>query len=457
MNLPQDFKERMKLQLGESYGDFLACYENDRVCGLRYNPLKIEKEQLVQALLKHGIPLEEVEWAGEGFYYPADAQPGRLPLHEAGAYYIQEPSAMITAELLEPKPGEKILDLCAAPGGKSTQIAGRMQGRGLLVSNETVAARAKTLSRNIERMGIVNAVVLNETPKHLAACFPAYFDRIVTDAPCSGEGMFRKTPAACGEWSLQQVAACANRQREILAQAVQMLRPGGVLVYSTCTFSTEENEKMMEWLVHEYPQFTLERSEHIWPHRQRGEGHYAARLRKAESVSAKDAKRILAEEAFVPDGREKSISKNANKKGTPFKEFLEFCQDTLSPELAEWMEGQVQAQAVHVFADQLCLMPCEPGILDRLKVERAGLQLGHSKKNRFEPSHALAMALHPEDVKRAVELKEPERYLRGDTAVCSGLAGWTLAIVEGCSAGWGKAVQGVLKNHYPKGLRRGNI
>lgn len=185
MDLPQDFIERIKIQLGESYHDFLAEYEKERTYGLRCNPLKTDMEQLRSVLLENRIVPEKVPWADEGFYYPADTHPGKLPFHEAGAYYIQEPSAMIAVQLLEPKPGEKILDLCAAPGGKSTQIAGRMQGEGVLVANEVIAQRAKILSRNIERMGVRNAIVCNETPQRLAQRFPLYFDRIVVDAPCS--------------------------------------------------------------------------------------------------------------------------------------------------------------------------------------------------------------------------------------------------------------------------------
>ena len=203
MELPQDFTERMKGQLNDGYADFLAEYAKERVYGLRCNPLKIDKEKLQSALFKAQIILDKVPWAEEGFYYSADAHPGKLPLHEAGAYYIQEPSAMIAARLLDPKPGENILDLCAAPGGKSTQIAGRMQGKGLLVSNEMIPQRAKTLSRNIERMGVRNAVVCNETPQHLAERFPLFFDKIMVDAPCSGEGMFRKiySPDRSGVWN----------------------------------------------------------------------------------------------------------------------------------------------------------------------------------------------------------------------------------------------------------------
>ncbi len=468
MELPQDFKERMKSQLGESYGDFLACFEKERVYGLRYNPLKIEKEKLASLLAAYHISLEPVGWAQEGFYYPSDAQPGKLPLHEAGAYYIQEPSAMRVVELLDPRPGEKVLDLCAAPGGKSTQIAGRLRGRGLLVSNEIVPERAKILSRNMERIGAVNAVVLNETPERLAERFPAFFDRIAVDAPCSGEGMFRKDIEARGEWSSAQVEICAKRQRDILSQAVKMLRPGGILVYSTCTFAPMENEDMINWLLKEYPQFTLEQSEQIWPHLQRGEGHFAARLcmdadRSAayERISGIDT----TAQSYTDAGRSVSKSRigrskeRIDKKKYSTREMQqaveEFCRETLSQERYEQIEAQMKAGSLELFGDQLYLKPAGISSLDGLKVQRAGLQMGCCKKNRFEPSHAMAMALHPKEARQVLELEEPERYLRGETVSCpSYQKGWVLVTVSGCSLGWGKAVQGTLKNHYPKGLRR---
>lgn len=490
MEFPLDFMERMEQQLGDAYGDFLACYGKERVYGLRYNPLKIEKERLQALLLRHQIALEAVEWAAEGFYYPADAQPGKLPLHEAGAYYIQEPSAMVAVELLDPKPGERILDLCAAPGGKSTQIAGRMRGAGLLVSNETVPSRAKILSRNMERLGVVNAVVLNETPGRLAGRFAAFFDRVLVDAPCSGEGMFRKDPDACGEWSLKQTDACAARQRDILSQAEGMLKPGGILVYSTCTFAPRENEEMAEWFVREYPQFAVEHSGQIWPHLQRGEGHYAVRFRKdgagmperigMPKESPEISERIMGmlPESKGMQGRDtvsagKTDSRMAGKrkrthagkpasanmgKGNgmqqPGKELADFCKEALTEEAAGRILGQAQKGRLAAFGDQLYLLPEVLISLDGLKTERAGLHLGCCKKNRFEPSHALAMALHPWEARQTAELEEPGQYFRGEAVSCSGQKGWTLVTVEGCSAGWGKASQGILKNHYPKGLRK---
>lgn len=445
--LPCEFKERMKVQLGSSYEAFLASYNQSRTHGLRYNPLKIEKHRLVSLLQEHQIVLEPVSWAEEGFYYHSDAKPGRLALHEAGAYYIQEPSAMAAAELLEPQPGEKILDLCAAPGGKSTQIAGRMKGEGVLVSNEIIPSRAKILSQNLERMGISNALVLNETPQRLAQGFAGYFDRVIVDAPCSGEGMFRKDSAACGEWSMRQVEACAKRQREILACAVEMVRDGGVLVYSTCTFAPQENEENTAWLALQYPEFTLEKSMQIWPHLQRGEGHFAAKFSKSGAPKQAYSKQ-----------KSKAKAKKTGRLKEAYGMLLELFSGLLTKEAAALFEKQISMERLALFGECLYLIPdmIPDGItgLDGWKVACAGLQLGRMQKCRMEPAHALAMALWPGQVKQTLELEEPERYLRGEAACCSGLRGWTLATVHGCPLGWGKAVNGVLKNHYPKGLRK---
>ena len=462
MELPQDFKERIRRQLGsEEYGAFIASYEKERTYGLRYNPLKIDKNRFLSVFENMHIRLEPVSWAREGFYYQAQDAPGRLALHEAGAYYIQEPSAMSVVELLDPAPGEMILDLCGAPGGKSTQIAGRMKGRGVLVSNEIIASRAKTLSRNIERMGVCNALVLNETPQRLAERFPLFFDRIVVDAPCSGEGMFRKDPKARGEWSLQQVQVCAARQRDILACAVSMLKPGGILVYSTCTFAPLENEENAGWLTGKYPELSLEQSMHIWPHRQKGEGHYAARFRKEGQTAAAPEPVYHNLQWTEKNGgknrsRHKRPGQSAGRTGSPdcHKLLLEFLQEALQPELAELCVKHLTPDRIVSFADVLYLPA--PGTPDPagLKTERAGLQLGCCRKNRFEPSHALAMALHPEQVRRSLEPEDPYQYLQGLTINCSCPAGWTLVTIQGCPAGWGKVSGGILKNHYPRGLRR---
>ena len=300
--LPKSFSERMSRLLGDEYAAFLASYERPRSVGLRMNPRK--------AALPPEYCTERVPWAENGYYYPPEERPGLSPLHDAGAYYLQEPSAMAPAALLDAQPGELVLDLCAAPGGKSTQIAAAMQGRGLLVCNEIHPKRARVLASNIERMGVSNALVLNEHPARLR--FPRCFDRILVDAPCSGEGMFRKEEAAVTDWSEETVAMCAARQTEILATAAQMLRPGGRLVYSTCTFSPEENEGVISRFLKEHPDFSVarvdapwfapgrpdwiaepaegvERTFRLWPHKLRGEGHFAAVL---ENNAAGDAEHL---------------------------------------------------------------------------------------------------------------------------------------------------------------------
>lgn len=249
--LPEKFLARMQQQLGDEYDEYLRSLQRPRAVALRFNPLK----GAIPALPFVGEP---VPWEPMGYYYDPDSRPGLHPYHEAGVYYLQEASAMASAALLEPQPGEIILDLCAAPGGKSTQIAGRMQGQGLLVSNEIHPKRAKILSRNIERLGIGNAVVTGEAPAALADRFPGFFHRIMVDAPCSGEGMFRKEEAAITDWSEENVEMCARRQAEILDCAAAMLRPGGRLVYSTCTFAPQEDEETVEAFLARHPEFEAE-------------------------------------------------------------------------------------------------------------------------------------------------------------------------------------------------------
>ena len=299
--LPQLFLDRMKQMLEEEYPAFLNSYEDARYQALRINPSKTDTDRFTEETSFH---LQPVPWEANGFYYEKEDQPGKHPYHEAGVYYIQEPSAMAPAAYLDAQPGEKVLDLCAAPGGKSTQIAAAMQGKGLLVSNEIHPARAKILSENMERMGVKNVMVTNESPQTLAGMFMEYFDRIMVDAPCSGEGMFRKNEQACEEWSPENVQVCAARQQEILACAASMLRPGGRMVYSTCTFAPEENEGTISRFLEQHPQFHIVPvkkypgmadgvaawTKHpaaeigdtirLFPHHLHGEGHFVAVLEK---------------------------------------------------------------------------------------------------------------------------------------------------------------------------------
>ena len=250
--IPNLFKQRMQQMLDEEYPAFEESLRQEPYQALRINTLKADPADFLK---KELFLLRPVPWADNGFYYAPGDVPGKHPYHAAGVYYIQEPSAMAPAEYLQAKPGEKVLDLCGAPGGKSTQIAADMQGEGILVCNEIHPARAKILSENVERMGICNAVVANESPQRLAEAFPEYFDKILVDAPCSGEGMFRKNEDACREWSLENVALCAKRQDGILACAARMLAFGGRIVYSTCTFAPEENEGTVSRFLRDHPEF----------------------------------------------------------------------------------------------------------------------------------------------------------------------------------------------------------
>ena len=449
--LPDVFKEKMKGLLGEEYGSFIESYERDRVQGLRLNPLKISPEEFLKI---SPFSLEKIPWTGEGYYYRQEDRPGKHPFHEAGLYYIQEPSAMAVTEVLDPRPGEKILDLCAAPGGKTTHIAGRMKGRGFLLSNEIHLARARILSQNVERFGIGNAVVSNEDSGSLAKRFPEFFDGIAVDAPCSGEGMFRKDETAGTEWSLRHVEECAARQEEILSNAARMLKPGGRLVYSTCTFSPEENEQTVENFLLSHPDFSVQEAEkkpefspgkpewsrtglddlkktfRIWPHKTEGEGHYLAVLKKAESC-LKEKK--LPSPVYM---RDKSVQKE-------LEIFLN--------ELLKEPEQLLCRKEYILFGEQLYLIPPEMPDFKGMKILRPGLHLGTVKKNRFEVRQwAELPADGPEIVK----------YLKGETilkelalASCLDKKGWILVTVNGFSAGFAKLTGDILKNHYPKGLR----
>lgn len=450
MNLPIPFLEKMKALLQDEYEIFLQSYEEEKSNGLRLNTLKISKEQFTQL---SPFPIEEIPWVENGFFY-RDARPGKHPYHEAGLYYIQEPSAMAVGEYVDPKGGEKVLDLCAAPGGKTTHLASKMNGQGLLVSNEIHPQRAKILSQNVERMGIKNTIVTNETPERLATHFPTFFDRILVDAPCSGEGMFRKDEVARQEWSLENVALCHIRQLDILDNAARMLKVGGRLVYSTCTFAPEENEGTInEFLkkhrnfeieeVKKYERFSsgrtdwiedsnpdIEKTIRLWPHKVKGEGHYIAVLKKI-------------------DGEEKEIRPGKVKVDAhALKLFKQFAEETL---IVIPTGNFVSSN------DQLYLLPEGVPSLDKLKVIRPGLHLGTLKKNRFEPSHSLALACKGDEVKRRWNLSSDSSdiyaYLKGEVIQASGEKGWYVIEVDGFPIGWGKLVGNSMKNHYPKGLR----
>ena len=428
--LPEKFLERMKNQLGAEYEAFLSSLERPRAVALRFNPLKGDVPQLP-------FVGENVPWEPKGFYYDPQSRPGLHVFHEAGVYYLQEASAMAPVALLDPKPGERVCDLCAAPGGKTTQIAGRMMGEGFLLCNEINPKRSKILSRNIERMAVANALVTNEHPGNLAKRFPEGFDKVLIDAPCSGEGMFRKEEAAVTDWSVETVEMCARRQAEILDSGAKMVRPGGRLVYSTCTFAPEEDELVIAAFLDSHPEFEPEVVEapwfvpvengghRMWPHKMLGEGHFAAVLRKKGESEC--------EYTALPGEK------------LP-KQWISFAKE-MGIELPE-------GKAL-LFGETLYWVPeGMPGIA-RLKVLRPGLELGTVKKDRFEPAHALALWLKTCKTVQdyPADSQEMEKYIHGDV-VPSEKKGWCLVTAGGYSIGWGKGDGRVLKNHYPKGLRR---
>lgn len=503
LTLPEAFIRLRQPLLEKEWNDFIESYHQPKTYGLRRNPLKDCGEMPFQ--------LEQVPWTLEGFYVNPEERPGKHPLHEAGAYYIQEPSAMSVVSLLDPQPGDVVCDLCAAPGGKSTQIGGRLQGQGLLVSNEIFPARARILSQNIERLGIANAVVCNEPPDRMASFFPFFFDRIVVDAPCSGEGMFRKDDTAIQEWSPENVQVCVERQKMILNHADEMLKPGGVLVYSTCTFAPDENEEMIAWFLATHPDYMVEdwketpvgievtkypdfaglsngRSDwvdleklvseckkedaalpkdleteltktlRLWPHKLKGEGHFAARLRKGSPTSYLEEKKDYPKPDKTSSKKKKNLSvKNNLSKETILafeefqKKFLDSSNASVRNIVQDFSDGNYE-----LFGDEIYLLPKLSPSLKGLKVVRAGLHIGTSKKNRFEPAYAFAKTLKKEAVQNSHDcsFEDAVRYLKGETISCNpSQKGWTLVCYKNCPLGWGKAQNGICKNHFPKGLR----
>ncbi len=455
--LPEAFTDRMQEMLSaEEYQAFLKSYGEPKKQALRLNPLKGDSGRFLELC---PFSLTRVPWEENGYYFDSEDRPGKHPFHEAGVYYIQEASAMAPVPFLAAKPGERILDLCAAPGGKSTQIAAAMQGEGILVCNEYNRKRAEILAENIERMGVANAIVVNHDSAQLSELFPGYFDRILVDAPCSGEGMFRKNEEAVTEWSPENVELCAERQDEILDQAAIMLHDGGRLVYSTCTFAPAEDEGSVQRFLDRHPEFSLltvempegmepgrkewaeggsdelSKTIRLWPHKLMGEGHFLAVLQK-EGYNEKEER--PSRYGYATPAREKD-----------YEAYLAFQKEHL----------RKNREGIPVlFGDQLYLLPKGAPALKGLRVLRAGLHLGTLKKNRFEPGHALALSLKKDEFEPVCDLTVgegfAEKYLRGETFETKGAPSWNLITIEGYSLGFGKNANGIMKNHYPKGLRK---
>ncbi len=450
---PAAFLDECREILKDEFPAFLRALALPPRRALRLNPQRNGAEQAAAPFLPDGAP--RVPWEPLGRYLAADAKPGAGIAHAAGAFYLQDASAMAPVAALDPRPGERVLDLCAAPGGKSGQIAARLNGRGFLLSNEIEFSRARILLGNLERLGVTNAFVTSAPAEALARVLPAFFDRVLVDAPCSGEGMFRKEEAAVADWSPETVDMCARRQLEILRSAARMLAPGGRLVYSTCTFAPQENEGVISRFLAGAPEFSaakadapwfapgrpdwienpapgIEHTFRLWPHKLHGEGHFAAVLEKASDAPVGAA---ISRPYGSPGGQLIAAP----------TDLVEFCKETG----AALPEGRPLA-----FRQSLFWVPEETPDLKGLKVLRPGLELGEILKNRFEPAHAWALWLKTANSTVDFPADSPEIavYLRGETI--SGQAkGWTLLTVDGLSLGWVKGSGGILKNHFPKALR----
>ena len=445
MQLPENYLNNMKKLLGEEFNNYIDSFDEPRLYGLRVNTAKISVEEFLKI---SPFELTPIPWIPNGFYYAEEDKPAKHPYYYAGLYYLQEPSAMTPAYVLPVKEGDKVLDLCAAPGGKSTELGAKLRGSGLLVSNDISASRAKALLKNIEVFGIGNVLVTCEYPEKLAERFPNFFDKILVDAPCSGEGMFRKDNKLIKSWVSQGPDFFAPIQKNILNQAAVMLKEGGYLLYSTCTFSKLEDEDNITDFLAEHPDFVLEHiydyegftrafcmedAIRIFPHKMQGEGHFVALLHK---------KGELVKEVY-PAARSSKVP----------AEIQEFVKEFTSDFDLTHME--IQGEKVY-------LLPKETDNLKGIRTLRTGLLLGELKKNRFEPSQALAMTVKPEEYSTVVDFVADSpavvKYLKGETIEADegrlrGNAKNILITVDGYPLGWGRLNGTTIKNKYLPGWR----
>lgn len=457
MDFPVSFTDKMKSILGDEFEDFLKGYDRTRHYGLRVNRTKISAEQFERISM---YDLKPVPWIDNAFEYEDSVSPAKHPYYFAGMYYLQEPSAMTPANLLPIEPGDRVLDLCAAPGGKATELGAKLNHTGLLVANDISNSRAKALLKNIELFGIPNVLVTSEPSEKLAEKFPAFFDKILIDAPCSGEGMFRKNPGMMKDWETYGPKHYSDLQRSIVPNALRMLKPGGMLLYSTCTFSPEENEGSVKFMMDLDPDLEivdiasryegfapgrpeliedgfedLKKCVRIWPHKMNGEGHFIALLRKKDNEEYKEKK--------VKPRKDKALPALLE----------EFMKDCTYP---------INGNDIEIQEDRVYLMPEGIKGIKGLRFLRSGLLLGTLTKDRFEPSQAFAMVLKKEQYKATIDLASIDhrviRYLKGETIEVDDLPlkrqkGWQLVCVDGYPLGWGKLVNGSLRNKYLPGWR----
>lgn len=501
MRLPEAYTAAMKELLGSEYEAYLSCFEEPKVQGLRVNTAKISVEDFLKIT---PFSLTPVPWTENGFYYNGEEPVTKHPHYYAGLYYIQEPSAMIPASRLPIEAGDRVLDLCAAPGGKATELAARLSGTGLIVANDISNSRAKGLLKNLELFGAGNMLVTSETPEKLRDYFEGYFDKILIDAPCSGEGMFRRDPAMIKNWEEHGPSYYAALQQDIVRSAVKLLRPGGMLLYSTCTFSETENEGTVRALLDACPELSLLPIEgfegfssgslphciRVFPHKVRGEGHFAALLKKnapggimpglegqtPEKAGMAGDERMrgkinqavegrIPEQWAVSAGRKKNRKKAAGG-GREERHTCEGVSGHLPEELLAFLEGLPrfleQAERIEIRENRAYLMPEGLPPIRGLRFLRTGLYLGECRKNRFEPSQALAMHLRMEDFPWTVSLPPSDsrvmRYLKGESVELTEeeapvKKGWILVGTDGYPLGWAKASGGMLKNKYYPGWR----
>ncbi len=471
MKLPEEFINKMQGLMGEEFNAYLESYKKPRFYGLRVNTLKISVEEFLKISPFH---LEPVPWTKDGFYYQEGDNPGRHPYYYAGLYYIQEPSAMLPGAVIRVKPGDRVLDLCAAPGGKSVQMAAQLNGQGLLVCNDINADRVKALVKNIELCGVRNAIVLNDSPDKLAKNFEGFFDKIMVDAPCSGEGMFRKDDDAVKSWEKFKCEKCSGMQWDILQQVDKMLKPGGIILYSTCTFSPEEDELMIERFMDanagdyellEIPKiggieggrkewasgsYDFSKAVRLWPHKLNGEGHFAALIRKLEP-----------HEKGNNSQADKALPQKLEKTEKAIK--IENIEDLIvfNKELADFIQTNTTLSLNgYIFqkGNNLYHLPEACPDLSGLKVAKFGWYLGENSPKGFIPSHSLAVSMKSEEIKRKISFiagsRETNSYLKGETLMESSEKGYTGICVDGYTLGWAKQTGDMLKNLYPKGWRK---
>ncbi len=452
-----EFLKKMKILLDNEFDAFAKCMDKPSFRGMRINTLKADKANVIEKL---PFDLKQTPFCKDGYYIDNDVERiGTHPFHHAGAIYVQEPSAMSAVTMLDVKKGDKVLDLCAAPGSKTTQIAQALDGTGLLWSNEIVRSRANILCSNLERMGVKNAVVSSNSPENLCPAMCGFFDKILVDAPCSGEGMFRKDKDAFAEWTPEHVVSCATRQLHILNSAKVALKAGGELVYSTCTFSKEENEGVVVQFLKENPEFelidsketfgrnTMEYAKRIFP-MDGGEGHFAAKFRKN----------------YTPDD-ERPITKDTKKakKQNKNKDITKACKDAYGFlndifESDEYPQLYKVSDKVYALTDSIAELFQYNLDLRKLCVIKMGVEVFTFNGKRYEPSHNAFTACKKESAKNVINLDISDerlyKFLHGEEiALDDDIKGYTLVCVENIPLSFGKASARMLKNKYPKGLR----